>query len=1398
MTLKSFPRGGRKPQKHVPSNNEIGKKSRSKSRDAKNYSTAAEPEDFQVAHLVAQTADCLNYSTLTQGMVVLGRVREAREYDLIISLPGRLIGRVQLTDISEGYTKLLQNMINAQDGRPHDYRPLSQLFKPGDYLVCHVKQLNLTEKWRVSLSLEPELVNQNLDRTRMIKRSRIIGSVSSIEEHGYVIDSGVANLRVFLASKDVDEDKSYFTGQQLSLMIKEVKTSDSASTITVSAKTKHNNQAVASDTQLLDALIPGTKLVLTVTKILPNGLQVNFNENNTGYINQIYLDKPLSSYQTNGTVRGTLLYILPTVKFAYFSLMSQEGETNTLNIGDIMTSAVPLCIEQKGILLKLPKNLRGFVPMRRTEVDFQKINSTFAPKTRHKCRVLNYDWFDRVYICSMQKEVMKEEHFTLTSFVPGELITAEIIKVDIEYGSVTILVNKIKGYVPPEHVCDTGANMIEILQAGQTVKARVLRNDIERNRLVCTMKQSLVESNLPILRNIKEATIGSQHHGTVVQVRNTGVLIQFFGDVKGWVPPRLLGCARDEIKRSFAVGQVQAPTIVKIDEKENRMTLSLLDLKDQTERKPKISLRVGEQVECVVTESSPQGVYVNIHKNDEKDTESGYLPAGHMAPSLEVASLLAARLTPGDKITATVFSNCPEIILTTSFTPQEDFTNFENLKVGQYLPCSVTEISKHSLKVLLPINNYDQLGIVPNSRPSYVGILHINQILIGKIININKINKQIELTTDLYDLWLDSVKQNSEMTNAVDVLSLYLNKVSELPEYDYYKSRPISKVTLGQRVTGKVEKVTEDGLVLCLNNDLRGTVRKDQSKKDLKVGDNVTGTILWINYVYEIVEVTLKSTVVNRIAAKQASLPSSILGTQLQAEIVLITNWFVLVVLKGKENGRLAALPARRHLNDVEPDLKPYGIGCKLKCFVVLKSEESSLLPICVLSSVFEGRNLKSIPKPANIEQKRKKRVASEKNAQTVPNKKAKLDNLEPDTITSSMEVEDSEIKSVKHAKQETTEESVKKKFRKSKAKVENEVVVKTKQKEKKATVDKKLETNDASIPECGFYWDATPTPQEPPPAESSSDSEEESKSPQKKKKLNAAERREQERQKEREIREREQALASNQLPNSPDQFDRLVMSTPDNSLIWVQYMAYHLQATEIEKARAVAKRAIRTINFREEDEKLNVWQAWLNLESRFGTLETLNEVFQEAVRTNDAFKIYVHMLTLHADANRQSALEKTITTITGKFKQNPQSWIECGTALLKIGLKDKSRHIMQRALQSLPAHQHVDLMVRFAQLENKHGDKERAQTLFEKVLSSYPKRVDVWSAYVDSLVKSGDIPIARQVLDRASAQTLPARKMKTIFKKFITFEEKYGTPENVANVQQMARTYVENKFADQ
>lgn len=55
-----------------------------------------------------------------------------------------------------------------------------------------------------------------------------------------------------------------------------------------------------------------------------------------------------------------------------------------------------------------------------------------------------------------------------------------------------------------------------------------------------------------------------------------------------------------------------------------------------------------------------------------------------------------------------------------------------------------------------------------------------------------------------------------------------------------------------------------------------------------------------------------------------------------------------------------------------------------------------------------------------------------------------------------------------------------------------------------------------------------------------------------------------------------------------------------------------------------------------------------------------------------------------------------------------------------------------------------VQLISRFAQMENKYGSSERAQTLYETILTSFPKRVDIWSCYVDMLVKSNLIDLAR------------------------------------------------------
>ncbi len=90
--------------------------------------------------------------------------------------------------------------------------------------------------------------------------------------------------------------------------------------------------------------------------------------------------------------------------------------------------------------------------------------------------------------------------------------------------------------------------------------------------------------------------------------------------------------------------------------------------------------------------------------------------------------------------------------------------------------------------------------------------------------------------------------------------------------------------------------------------------------------------------------------------------------------------------------------------------------------------------------------------------------------------------------------------------------------------------------------------------------------------------------------------------------------MDANAAPQSKNDFERLLIAQPNASHLWVQYMAFHLQSADIIGARAVAARALKTINFREEDEKFNVWMALLNLEHKYGDSKSLDAVLEKAV----------------------------------------------------------------------------------------------------------------------------------------------------------------------------------------
>lgn len=111
------------------------------------------------------------------------------------------------------------------------------------------------------------------------------------------------------------------------------------------------------------------------------------------------------------------------------------------------------------------------------------------------------------------------------------------------------------------------------------------------------------------------------------------------------------------------------------------------------------------------------------------------------------------------------------------------------------------------------------------------------------------------------------------------------------------------------------------------------------------------------------------------------------------------------------------------------------------------------------------------------------------------------------------------------------------------------------------------------------------------------------------------------------------------------------------------------------------------------------------------------------------------------------------------KFSNQVEVWTKYGLFLMKNNRYKTARGLMQRSLQCLTKTQRkmkcvselvwnllidVEVISKFALLEFKYGEMERGCTIFENLLSSYPRRIDLWSIYIDMLIKHKELDRVR------------------------------------------------------
>ncbi|XP_004303371.1 PREDICTED: protein RRP5 homolog [Fragaria vesca subsp. vesca] len=283
----------------------------------------------------------------------------------------------------------------------------------------------------------------------------------------------------------------------------------------------------------------------------------------------------------------------------------------------------------------------------------------------------------------------------------------------------------------------------------------------------------------------------------------------------------------------------------------------------------------------------------------------------------------------------------------------------------------------------------------------------------------------------------------------------------------------------------------------------------------------------------------------------------------------------------------------------------------------------------------------------------------------------------------------------------------------------------------------------------------------------------------------------------EREIRAAEERLLEKDIPRTDEEFEKLVRSSPNSSYVWIKYMEFVLSMADVEKARSIAKRALETINFREENEKLNVWVAYFNLESKYGSPpeEAVMKVFKEALLYNDPKKVHLALLGVFERSELHKLADELADNMIKRFKKSCKVWLRRVQRLL-VQQQDGVQDFISRAEKILPKHKHIKFLSQTAILEFKCGNPERGRSLFENILRQNPKRTDLWSVYLDQEIRLGDTDLIRALFERATSLSLPAKKMKFLFKKYLDYEERHGNEDRANYVKQKAMSYVENTVA--
>ncbi len=187
-------------------------------------------------------------------------------------------------------------------------------------------------------------------------------------------------------------------------------------------------------------------------------------------------------------------------------------------------------------------------------------------------------------------------------------------------GGLLVQIGQLRGFVPRSHFSRERQMASQQSQAalqksvGQPIMVKVVEVDAERNRLILSERDAMVEARQDrrsrLLSEVKE---GDVCPGRVINLANFGAFVDI-GGLEGLVHLSEISWKRiNNPHEVLKVGQEVEVQVLSVDQEKERLALSLKRLQPDPWTTIEDTYQVGQLFEATITKTAPYGAFARLH-----------------------------------------------------------------------------------------------------------------------------------------------------------------------------------------------------------------------------------------------------------------------------------------------------------------------------------------------------------------------------------------------------------------------------------------------------------------------------------------------------------------------------------------------------------------------------------------------------------------------------------------------------------------------------------------------------------------------------------------------------------------------------------------------------------------